>query len=166
MEDSAPATRPDDERAIQLAYRAVGKRDRTIAELRSTLERKQLDPLAIDAAVAELEETGWLDDARYAQRFAEDKRALERWGSERIARDLRQRGVAAAHVEAAVALQGRADELATAVLLLEQRLPTPPGDDQARSRAWQLLVRRGYESELAYEAVRLYERRDADRHAA
>ena len=45
------------------------------------LERKRVEPEAIDFAVAELEAGGYLDDARYAQRFAEDKRTLERWGS-------------------------------------------------------------------------------------
>ena len=77
------------------AYRAVGRRERTVAELRTFLERKRVEPEAIDDAVAELTEAGLLDDARYAQRFAEDKRELERWGSERIARELQRRGVAA-----------------------------------------------------------------------
>ena len=76
------------ERAVELAYRAVGQRERTVAELRTFLERKRVEPEAIDEAVAELTEAGLLDDARYARRFAEDKRELERWGSERIARDL------------------------------------------------------------------------------
>ena len=42
-----------------------------------------------------------------------------------------------------------------------------PGDDRERDRAWRLLIRRGYESELAYEAVRRHERAAGDeRHAA
>ncbi len=160
MDDSVP--HPEDARALQLAYRALNQRERTVAELRTVLERKRVEPAAIDAAVHELQETGWLDDARYAERFAEDKRALEHWGSERIARDLQRRGVALAHVEAALAPQGRSDELETALMLLARRLRTPPSDDRERQRAWQLLVRRGYESELAYEAVRRYEQ-DGDR---
>ncbi len=163
MDDSVP--HPEDVRALQLAYRALNQRERTVAELRTVLERKRVEPTAIDAAVQELQDTGWLDDARYAEHFAEDKRALEHWGSERIARDLRRRGVSIAHVEAVLATQGRSDELETAVLLLAKRLRTPPSDDRERQRAWQLLVRRGYESELAYEAVRRYEQ-DGDRRYA
>ena len=41
---------------------------------------------------------------------------------------------------------------------LRRRLPGPPDDDRARERALGLLVRRGYELELAYEAVRAFER--------
>jgi regulatory protein len=148
----------EDERALRFAYDALGRRERTVAELRTVLERKRVEPAAIDAVVEELSATGWLDDARYARRFADDKRELDRWGSERIARDLRRRGVAPNVIEEVVASQGRTDELATALLLLEQRLPTPPADDRERSRAWRLLVRRGYEAELAYEAVRRHGR--------
>jgi regulatory protein len=145
------------ERAIELAYRAVGYRERTVAELRTFLERKRVGPCAIDEAVVELSESGFLDDARYAHRFTEDKRELERWGSERIARDLQRRGIASELIEAAIGGRSRESELASALLILEGRL-APPGDDRERDRAWRLLVRRGYEAEIAYEAVRRYER--------
>jgi regulatory protein len=141
------------ERALQLAYRAVGHRERTVAELRTFLERKRVEPAAIEAAVVALGDAGLLDDARYAERFAEDKRTLDRWGSERIARELQRRGIAPELIEAAVADRTREAELQTALLLLEQRVPSV-ADDRERDRAWRLLVRRGYESELAYEAVR------------
>jgi regulatory protein len=149
------------ERAIQLAYRAVGYRERTVAELRTFLERKRVEPVAIDDAVRELTEAGFLDDARYARRFAEDKRELERWGAERIARDLHRRGVAPDVIEAAVNAGSRDAELATALLLLEQRVPVPR-DDRERDRAWRLLIRRGYATEIAYEAVRRHERGGED----
>jgi regulatory protein len=145
------------ERAVQLGYRAVGHRERTVAELRTFLERKRVEPEAIEHAVAELSEAGFLDDARYAERFAEDKRSLERWGSERIARELRRRGIAPGLIEAAIADQSREAELHTALLVLAQRAPSIK-DDRERDRAWRLLVRRGYEPELAYEAVRRHER--------
>jgi regulatory protein len=125
-----------------------------VAELRACLERKRVDPAAIGAAVAELQDHGYLDDAEYARRFAEDKRTLERWGSERIGRELRRRGVDPALVEKVVASQSHRDELTAALEVLARRLPAPPSDDRERDRAWRLLVRRGYEPELAYEAVR------------
>ena len=159
------ATR-EQERALELAYRAVGYRERTVAELRTFLERKRVEPVAIDGAVAELTAAGFLDDARYARRFADDKRELERWGTERIARDLRRRGIAPDLIETVIADRGREAELRTALLLLEQRV-RPPRTDRDRDRAWRLLVRRGYEPEIAYEAVRRHERAgDDERRAA
>lgn len=146
-------------RAIELAYRAVSARERTEAELRAWLERRRVEPDAIEAAVAELTGGGYLDDAAYARRFAEDRRLLERWGAERIARDLERRGVAPELVVAALDRpDDREAELAAARSLLAERFREPPAHDPARDRAWRLLVRRGYPSELAYEAVRAYER--------
>jgi regulatory protein len=154
------------ERAIQLGYRAVGYRDRTVAELRTFLERKRVEPDAIADAVAELTAAGFLDDARFARRFAEDKRELERWGNERIARELHRRGIAPDLIDRVVADRGREAELATALLLLEQRMPAPPSDDRERERAWRLLIRRGYDSEVAYEAVRRHESGGSDERRA
>jgi regulatory protein len=146
---------------MDLAYRALGRRERTVMELRSYLEGKRVEPEAIERAIEELKAGGFLDDARFATHFAEDKRKLERWGSERIERDLRKRGVPLDLVEAAVSSQQRPDELEAALELLVQRLPEPPADDRARDRAWRLLVRKGYEPELAYEAVRAHARQRA-----
>ena len=140
----------DRERALQLAYRAVGQRDRTVAELRTLLERKRVEPESIAAAVAELRQAGLVDDARYARRFAEDKRELESWGAERIARELKRRGIAPDLIETVVADRSREAELDTALLLLQRRVPP---------------IRRGYEAELAYEAVRRHER-SSERRAA
>lgn len=146
---------------MDLAYRALGRRERTVVELRAYLERKRVEPEAIEHAVAELQSAGILDDARFADRFAEDKRTLERWGSERIELDLRRRGVPADLIEAAVEAQPRSDELGAALELLAERMPQPQPDDRACDRAWRMLVRKGYEPELAHDAVLAHARRHA-----
>jgi regulatory protein len=115
----------------------------------------------VEAALAELGVQGYLDDARYAARFAEDRRSIDAWGGERIARHLLDAGVAREHVEAALRDREQAEELEAAVAVLRRRLPEPPSTDRARERALGLLVRRGYELELAYEAVRAFERHAA-----
>ncbi len=158
--------RTESERAIDLAYKAVARRDLTVAELRARLERKHVPPEAIDDAVAELEETGFLNDARYARQFAEDKRELEQWGSDRIAEDLRRRGIATQLIDAAVATHDRDSELRTALLLLRERYPKAPRDDRERDRAWQMLVRRGYSPDLSYDAIRTWERAERERRRA
>jgi SOS response regulatory protein OraA/RecX len=60
-------------------------------------------------------------------------------------------------IEAALEESGEG-ELEAAVALLARRLE-PPDDDRDRARAYGLLVRKGYESDLAYEAVRRFESR-------
>lgn len=144
------------QRALDLAYKALNRRDRTVGELRALLEGKLVEPAAIDAVVAELERDGLLDDARFAQRFSEDKRTLERWGAERIERELSRRGVPPDVVETTLAAQDREGELDSALALLAERVREPPADDRARDRAWRMLVRKGYAPELAYDAVRAH----------
>jgi len=131
----------------------LSTKDRTVAEVRAFLERKGVGAAAIAHAVAELSSARFLDDERFARLFAEDKRGIERWGSDRIERDLRRRGISANLVEAVLAGQDRDAERAAALELLSERLP-PPECDRDRDRAWRMLVRKGYEPELAYEAVR------------
>jgi regulatory protein len=58
----------------------------------------------------------------------------------------------------AVATPAGHDELAAAVALLRARIRRPPQTDRDRERALGLLARRGYELELAYDAVRAFER--------
>jgi regulatory protein len=160
MDDSPPA-RTEGQRATELAYRALAGRERTVAEMRTFLERKRVGPHAIEAGVTELCEAGVLDDARYARQFAEDKRTLERWGTGRIARDLHRRGIEPHLVEEVTLSQGHMDELASALVLLADRVQGPIADDRSRDKAWRMLVRRGYEPELAYEAVRAHGRGDS-----
>ena len=55
----------------------------------------------------------------------------------------------------------RDDELSGALEVLDRKLAAPPADDRERERALGLLVRRGYELDLAYDAIRAFERNAA-----
>jgi regulatory protein len=108
----------------------------------------------IDSVVGELCEQGYLDDASFAQRFAEDRRRLDGWGAERIERRLLALGIEREHVAAAVECQGADEELDAAVAFLQRRFPDPPVTPRDCERALGMLVRKGYELELAYDAIR------------
>jgi len=140
--------------ARDIAWRQLDRRDRTVAEMRETLADKRVEPELIEHVVDELARSGYLDDARYAQRFAEDRRRLDSWGSDRIERRLRVLGVESDLIAAAVAEQSSEDELAAALGLLERRFPRPPETPQDCDRALGVLVRKGYGLELAYDALR------------
>lgn len=151
-----PGERPDEGRALALAYRFLNRRERTVAEVRDRLARADFDAREVESAVSELVELGLVDDARYARVFAEDKRALEAWGSDRIARTLTERGVARELIDAALAGQAGVDEREQAIELLRRRFPSGPEDMRGRERALGVLIRKGYDGELAYEAVRAW----------
>jgi regulatory protein len=86
----------------------------------------------------------------------EDKRSLEGWGRERIERGLRERGLDRELVEAALAGQGHEQELEQALELLERRYPVPPVDPRDHERALAVLLRKGYATDLALEALKSY----------
>lgn len=148
----------DSERALELAFRHLSRRDRTVAEMRRHLAGKDVGEREADAAIAEVARMGYLDDARYARTFTEDRRNLDGWGRERIERRLRELGVDREHVAAAIGDRDGADELEAALELLRRRMRAAPASERERERALGMLVRKGYELELAYDAVRAFER--------
>jgi regulatory protein len=140
--------------AFDVAWRFLGHRDRTEAEVRRNFTRKRVEPELVEEVVSALLEGGYLDDSGFARRFAEDRRNLDGWGAERIERRLAELGVDREHIRAVVDGDGGHDELAAACELLARRFPVPPDTPRDRDRALGFLVRKGYELELAYDALR------------
>jgi regulatory protein len=139
--------------AFDVAWRALADRDRTEAQLQQAFLKARVEPGLAGEVLDELRAGGYVDDASFARRFAEDRRNLDGWGSERIARRLSALGVDREHVAAALA-QGDHDDLEAAVALLARRFPVPPATPRERDRALGHLVRKGYELELAHDALR------------
>ena len=142
--------------ALDLAFRYLTRRDRTVLEMRRYLEGKRVEPGAIDQALARLQREDYLNDERFARQFADDKRLLDEWGADRIERRLLALGVPAALVCGAVAARGRGGELEAACALLQRRFPALGDDQRERRRAYGVLVRKGYDHELAWEAIRAH----------
>ena len=155
-EDLGRATDPEErvQHARDLAWRALNRRDRTVAELARSLAAKRVDPEAIETVIGELCEQGYLDDARYARQFADDRRRLDGWGAERIERRLRGLGVDGDLIAAAIGEQDAEAEMEAALELLRRRFPDPPSTPRDLERALGVLVRKGYELELAHDALR------------
>ena len=57
-------------------------------------------------------------------------------------------------IAAAVSTQDHEDELEAALALLRRRFPDPPATPRDCERALGVLVRKGYELELAHDAIR------------
>jgi regulatory protein len=96
---------------------------------------------------------GFFDEARFAQAFAGGKFRVNHWGRVRIRMELRQRDIAPAVIEEALA--GIDEEAYTALLerLLAQKLQQHVGDDKAREKAAASLIRAGFEPELVFRAL-------------
>lgn len=150
------------QRAFELACRYLARRERTVSELRRHLLGRDVDEASVALVTAELVQQGMLDDARFARLFVEDKRELEQWGSERIKRGLLVRGIDPELADVALEADGddggRGGDLRRALSVLRQKFPVPPEGRRERERALGLLLRKGYRSELAIEALYAHRR--------
>jgi regulatory protein len=150
--------------ALKLSYAYLNRRDRTVSEVRGHLERQGIATELVDAAIRTLIDQSFLDDARFARLFVSDKRELEQWGSERITRGLLSRGIERELAEPAVLRPDHPDdepsELDRALALLRRRFPTPLQDERQRERAFGVLIRKGYDSELVLDALAAHARVD------
>jgi len=158
----AGAVDPALEEALGHCFRLLSRADRTVAQVRHHLERRRVRPEVIAAVVAQLHREGYLDDATYAQRFTHARRTLDGWGRERIQRQLIASGVDHELAAAAVGPPAAVRELEAAVTLLQRRFRVPPRTDRDRARALGFLLRKGYQRELAHDAVRRFGHRRAD----
>lgn len=148
-----------DDRALTLAMGYLNAAERTVEEVRRHLLRRGVEASAAEAALATLTEQGYLDDARYARIFIEDKRTLAQWGTDRIRRGLLTHGIERELAEQSLAAQhAPEDEHARALELLRQRFPAPPQDPGGRRRALGVLIRKGFDSELALDTLADYAR--------
>jgi regulatory protein len=155
------------ERALADAHRLLAHRPRACAELGARLAAKGHPEQAVQRALSQLQEGGLVDDAAFARAFVADRRRLNGWGSERIARELVRLGTDPAAVQAALTSSaggGEEDELQRALQLLSRRGPSA-APQTAKRRAYQLLLRRGFSTTVAYAAVQRWAadtRPDAD----
>jgi len=149
------SNRPPEERAFELALRALNRRERTSAQIQEWLIGRGFEVDVVDGVVARLRESGGLDDARFASLYVQDRRELDGWGEERIRAALAARGVESELIDDALVSEGAEADRALAQLLDRGQALD---DDAARGRALAFLVRRGYASEVAYEAIRAAEK--------
>jgi regulatory protein len=146
---------PDE--ALEVALRALGRRERSRVELARWLADRGIAEEDVEQTLAQLEELGELDDARFAGRYAEDKRELAGWGAERIRGALLERGVAPEHIDAALAADGATEQTERAAALLVRRGQALESEGD-RGRALGYLTRKGYPYEIAHDAIRSVER--------
>lgn len=159
-----PVTTDEDPlaRALAVACRYVNRRERTVTEMRGHLAAHDIEPTVANDAVSILCEQGYLDDARFVGLFASDKRRLEQWGEGRIRRVLTERGIERSLIESCLDDGSEESELERAVAVLRRRFPAGPGDRRGRDRALGVMLRKGFDGELAIEALAAYARECAE----
>src|SRR5580700_1771610 len=84
----------DPDKLLNVALRALGGRAHSSGELREKLRRRAQNDGDVDAVLAKLKESGYLNDRHFAENYAAARLENQGLGKMRVLRDLRQRRVA------------------------------------------------------------------------
>jgi len=136
------------------ALRLLTRRDYTAKELRTKLLERDLPEADVASVLADLAESGIVNDARVAESFVRVASTLKGRGRLRISRELEQRGIDRAIVRDALAALPVEDETASIRRFLERKhLPARLTPSEHR-RVFGQLVRRGFSADLIAKALR------------
>ena len=149
-----PPTNPTNDPLAQARERLISflsTRPRSVEEARERLQRAGFSSPVVEEALQDAEARGWLDDAAFAKLWVEDRLMTNPRGPKLLRYELREKGIADAHIQGALDA-ANIDEIQLAQDLIERQKPRYWRDDpQARKRKlFAFLQRRGFN----YRAIR------------
>lgn len=104
----------------------------------------------IKALLDDLAGRGQLSDARFAESLAHARAG--KYGSRRLAHELREKGVAEALAAEAVSA-ARTDDLAAARAVWQKKFGAPPADATDKARQFRFLLSRGFPPDVVRRVV-------------
>lgn len=126
------------------ALKLISFRDRTEKELRDRLEEKEYNEDEIEETIDFLKNYGYIDDSRYARRFAADSVKLKGHGPGRIKTELLRKGIDRETVEI-VLEEMETDPREQLEAIMERRFSGADlGSHKERNRIFAYFARRGY----------------------
>lgn len=141
--------------ALDRAVAHLASRARSRKEIEDKLLHCGYRPCTVEMVLYKLETENLLDDADFAQQWVE-ARSARKMGRNRIAQELRRKGVSADEAEAALEAIDDEDQLSGAISLVEKSMGrVKPGEDPRKTaqRITAMLARRGYSWDIAREAI-------------
>ena len=154
------------ERTFQRAVKLLAAKPRSIAELRERLLEKQwTNEQIVDAALAKLQEYGYLNDERFAYGYASYKVRQRPIGRGRLARDLQLKKVPRETANQALDLvyqETSEEELIDRALKKRLALRGRPTTRAESKSLFDHLMRQGFSSDLIVRKVRAVSKDDLD----
>ncbi|HEX4022323.1 MAG TPA: regulatory protein RecX [Acidobacteriaceae bacterium] len=158
---------PLDEAALyEYAVRALGRKMRTVAELkrllRTRVEQDDNGEAKMAAVIARLKEQHYLNDTTYASVYTRLRQENEKFGKRRVQQDLMQRGVHSEIIAKTLdtAYEGLPEETQIRRFLERKRIRQPQDDKQA-ARVLRMLVRAGFSMGTIFPLLKAWRIDDA-----
>ena len=152
----------DEAALFEYALGALGRRMRSVAELKRLLRQRvgsQEDgEQLVEAVVGRLKDRRYVNDTDYATAYASYRRENEKFGAMRVVRDLKSKGVHSDIIAKTMseAYAGVDDEQLARQYLARKRL-RKPADDKQTARIFRTLVRAGFASRTILAILRKWE---------
>jgi regulatory protein len=148
----------DENSLYDYAIGALGRKMRTVAELKRLLRNRCPEEAVISQVIARLKDQKYLSDSNYATAYAAFRRDNQKFGQRRVVTDLKVKGVHADVIEKAVdeAYSG-VDELALARAFLRRKRLKKPATNRDAARIFRALVRAGFAVSASIEVLKTWE---------
>jgi regulatory protein len=156
---TAEQARTDDpgERARQVCLRLLTLAPRTRAQLADALRKRGVPDDTADEVLSRFEDVGLIDDAAFARAWVESRHYSRGLAGRALSAELKQRGVAADEIRAAIDERlGPDAEVSAARRLIDRKLESTRGlpPEQRTRRLAGMLARKGYPAGLAFRVIR------------
>jgi regulatory protein len=135
----------DENSLYDYAVGALGRKMRTVAELKRLLRNRCPEEAVIGHVIARLKEQKYLSDSSYAAAYSAFRRENQKFGRRRVITDLKVKGVHADVIEKAVEeVYSGVDELELARAFLKRKRLKKPENNQDAARIFRTLMRAGF----------------------
>ena len=147
----------------QYAIGALGRRMRTVAELKRLLRARveietEIGRTLVELVVRRLKDQGYLNDSKYAAAYSAFRRDNEKFGRRRIITDLKAKGVVSEVLEKAVDDSfAEIDEEKQAREYLRRKRLNKPQDRKQAARVFRQLMRAGFGSKTIFKILRKWD---------
>jgi len=144
----------------EYALGALGRRMRTVAELKRLLRRRvdedsEIGRTLVELVVRKLKDQGYLNDEKYAAAYSAFRRDNEKYGRRRVITDLKSRGVLGEVLEKAVTASfAKVDEEKQAREYLRRKRLGKPQDKKQAARVFRQLIRAGFAPKTIFTILR------------
>ena len=133
------------------ALALLARREHTRTELQRKLGSHAEDAQELTDLLDDLSRRGWLSDVRFAEALVHDKQA--KFGTQRLAYELRERGVEESVIRAQLA-DLKESELERARQVWQSKFGIFPEDAKARAKQMRFLQSRGFSFDVIGKVLR------------
>jgi regulatory protein len=163
MAFTRPRKLETEDELYQYAIGALGRRMRTVADLKRLLRRRveaetEIGQTLVELAIRRLKDQGYLSDAKFAAAYSALRRDNEKFGRRRVITDLKVKGVHGEVLDDAIeTAYAEVDEEKLAREYLRRKRLQKPKDRKQAARIFRQLTRAGFGAKTIFKILKKWD---------